>query len=761
MIRGNRMSCRRFVSHGVSAFVLALLAVLVSRQVVFAQESAAAGKVIPTERILFGTQAASNGALYQGAGWQASEERFARTGEQAELLLALDTQRDAVLDFQLANPHGRSYVKVNLNGHDLGFWSNEISGDQDWQYHKKMVLPRRALSREGVNRLVLILATPKTNVAPPQGLPIMNIAIKSIDLDGEFRGLESRDVVFSFRVNKGREMGQTCLYHLTGWVYVREKETQGQEVYVQFEKPDGSVSRFLTAPSRRLDVGKGFGNPLYNHAGFAAALFLPASLNIGDCTIRLLVRNGSGTFKSAVWRDWKRGVLELTRPSLFIVVNWLLVILTFIVLLGAIARDRSLLVKPSIMAIIFFHIMCQWGAALHAGRVEYLLPQPWIFVLLSHGFPIIGLAVSLLSGRGGARETWQRITSQEATDLSGKRRALSFLALFFVLFMVVYLSQVPLRNTGLYNILFSDTSSAEVALARERSVNLLPNPLLRYGHNIMMAVFAPLLAVLAMQLMLAHWRRRSRLRAAFYLGCLVAILAAASISGARSYSAYTFMLIFFAWLLQKGFPIKPVQFILAVIVILTLPTMLTILREGRALTVKGFISYLGGHTLKRVVIVPMETGLQHVHYAQTHGAFGMQAIPRLAKTKGIKPLKVPLFISKVYYGNPLETTTSNTSYVYAYYSYFGLIAFVPCLLGLWLLDLSLLVYRRLSANLLLACVACVAIAANKFSGTEYTIGLFTFGFVFLLLVGWAVDRAVGKMESFFKSKDDKGSLRQV
>ncbi len=754
MIQMKRMSCRHFIYRGVSAFALALLAVLVSSQVVFAQESAGAKKLIPTERILFGTQAASNGALYQGAGWQASEERFARTGEQAELLLPLDPQRDAVLDFQLAYPHGRSYVRANLNGHDLGYWSNEISGDQAWQYHKKMVLPRQAVAREGVNRLVLTLAAPKAAAAPLQGLPIMSIAIKSIDLDGESRGLESRDVIFSLRINKGRGEGQfrLRLYHLSGWAYVREKETQGQEVYVQFEKPDGSVSRYLTTAMERRGIGKGFGNPLYNHAGFAAAVFLPASLNIDDCTIRLLVRNKSGTFKSAMWRDWQRGAWELARPSVFVVVNWLLVILTFIVLLAAIARDRSLLVKPSIMAVLFFHMMCQWGAALHAGRVEFLLPQPWIFVLLSHGFPIIGLAVSLLSGRGGARETWRRITSQEATGLAGKRRALALLALFFVLFMVVYLSQVPLRSTGLYNILFSDTSSAEAALARERSVNLLPNPLLRYGHNIMMAVFAPLLAVLAMQLMLVHWRRRSRLRAAFYLGCLVAVLAAASISGARSYSAYTFMLIFFAWLLQKGFPIKPVQFILAVIVILTLPTMLTILREGRALTVKGFISYLGGHTLKRVVIVPMETGLQHVHYAQTHGAFGMQAIPRLARAKGIKPLKVPLLISKVYSGNPLETTTSNTSYVYAYYSYFGLIAFVPCLLGLWLLDLSLLVYRRLSANLLLACVACVAIAANKFSGTEYTIGLFTFGFVFLLLVGWAVDRAVGQMESLAKKK---------
>ena len=123
------------------------------------------------------------------------------------------------------------------------------------------------------------------------------------------------------------------------------------------------------------------------------------------------------------------------------------------------------------------------------------------------------------------------------------------------LFMVLYLSHVPFRSTGLYKIFFSP---AEAALARDMSVKFLDNAFLRYGHNIMMAVFAPLLAVLTLQIMLVHWQRRNWFWLLFYLISLVVILLAASISGARSYSAAIVMVIIFALLLRRGFPLKPV-----------------------------------------------------------------------------------------------------------------------------------------------------------------------------------------------------------
>jgi len=435
--------------------------------------------------------------------------------------------------------------------------------------------------------------------------------------------------------------------------------------------------------------------------------------------------------------------------SVFVAVNWILVIVTSIVLLAVIRADRSLLIKPSIMAIIFFHVLCQWGSAIQAGRIELSLAKPWIFVLLSQGFPIIGLAVSLLTWRRSARALWERIINHKRSDLSGKSKAMIVLAIFFILYIFFYLFHVPFRSTGLYKIIYSP---AESALARDLSVKLLGNPFLRYGHTIMMAVFAPLLAVLAAQILLIQWQRRNWIRVLFYLVCLAAILLAVSISGARAYPAYIIMVILFAGLLRRGFLIKPVYLILVTLLILTFPTILSLLREGQVVTVKSFFDYLRGSILDRVLIIPMETGLYHVHYAQEYGFFGIQAIPKLATVMGIKSLNVPNFIVQIYSGNPLTTTTANTAYIYAYYSYFGLVAFIPCLIGLWLLDMSLLVYRKLSDNLLIPCVACISIAANTFSNTDYTIALFSQGFLLLLLVSWAVDRVVPKIELATKKK---------
>jgi hypothetical protein len=228
---------------------------------------------------------------------------------------------------------------------------------------------------------------------------------------------------------------------------------------------------------------------------------------------------------------------------------------------------------------------------------------------------------------------------------------------------------------------------------------------------------------------------------------LVVIFLAASISGARSYSAGIIMVILFALLLRRGFLLRPAYLVVIALLILTFPTLLSLLREGKAVTATNFFAYLRGSTFERVVITPMKTGLYHVQYAQQHGYFGIKAIPKLATTMGIEPLNVPDFIAKYMSGSPLDTSTANTAYIYAYYSYFGLIAFLPCLLGLWLLDLSLLVYRRLSNTMLIPCVAGVAIGVNIFSSVEYTVGLFTFGILLLPLVSWSVDRTVIMSES--------------
>jgi hypothetical protein len=558
----------------------------------------------------------------------------------------------------------------------------------------------------------------------------------------ELRQPESLAAIFGAQTRDMQYEGADNYLNLYGWIYIYEQEPVGQKVFVQFEKPDGTVLYFSTVPCERPDIGVYFKNELYSASGFSAAIPLKELPDIDRCKIRFVVKNRSGTYLSLVWKSAIKAAPPTGAISVFVAANWALVIITFIILFLAIWRDRSLLIKPSIMAILFFHVMCQWGSALGSGRIESTLPQPWVFFLLSQGFPLIGLIVSLLLVRESARQLWERMTVNRPGDPTRRIWIWAILAVCLAGFVAVYLNHVPFRSTGLYKIF---TSPLESSLARDQSMKSLANPFLRYGYSIMMAVFAPLLAVLTTLLILMHVRRRKWFLAIFFSICLMGVIVASSLSGARAYPAFMILAIVLALLLRRGFPINPLYLAIGILLVLTLPTLLTLLREARTVTAKSFIQYFRVSTYQRVVVIPMEAGLQHVKYAQTHDFFGIQAIPKLAAVLGVKPLNVPNFIGRMYSGDPLTTMTANASYVYAYYSYFGLLAFIPCLIGIWLLDLSLLIYRRLSDDMLLPCVACISLATNTFSQTEYTISLFSQGFLLLLLVSWAVDRIVQRL----------------
>jgi hypothetical protein len=80
--------------------------------------------------------------------------------------------------------------------------------------------------------------------------------------------------------------------------------------------------------------------------------------------------------------------------------------------------------------------------------------------------------------------------------------------------------------------------------------------------------------------------------------------------------------------------------------------------------------------------------------------------------------------------------------VFTYYSYFGLWVFPLCCLGAWLLDVALVVYRRLSNEMLLLAVPAIAACVQNLTSTDYTTTLLTHGFVPLLAIASVLDRLV-------------------
>lgn len=419
----------------------------------------------------------------------------------------------------------------------------------------------------------------------------------------------------------------------------------------------------------------------------------------------------------------------------FVTYNYFFCIYTSIILIFVIFLRRFLLIKPSILVILFFHLTIQWAGTFESGYIWYYLPNPWIFAFLLHGFPIVGLSISFMTWRKNAKKIFKRLLCYKQ-DLKKRDAIIAILGFCVALITVLYLSYIPFYKTGLWAI-FTDYQNA--AQARENSLKLLDNIFLKYSYSFVMTVFAPLLSVLLFNRLRYSLKKKLLIKSAIDIVFLFGLLVSVSWTGARSPAAYIILVVCFSFFLKKGLPIKPFHIILTFLLVLTLPTFLTLLREGKALSISLFWQYLRSGILGRVFHVPMLTGLWHVHYAQNEGFIGIAGIPKLAVLFGVEPINMPNLIGITYTNSPLESVSSNTCYLFSYYSYFGWLSFPISLLGLWLLDYSIWVYKQLSDKLLLPCVASVSLSSIFFVSGDYTTVWLSQGFGVILILSLILD----------------------
>lgn len=422
------------------------------------------------------------------------------------------------------------------------------------------------------------------------------------------------------------------------------------------------------------------------------------------------------------------------------VLSWLACLSTSLLLGISIWRDRSLLIRPSIFVLLFFHLMIQWAATIDAERIYAFLPDPWAFALLTQAFPLVGLVVALTMGRGGQHAIWQRIVKPRRTSALYRRRVLLALGTGIAVVAAYYFTVVPVQQTGLYAIL---TNPAQSEMARENSLKLIDNQLLKYLYSFMAGAFAPITAVLLAEQVFAAWKPLRLKRALPGLIGIVAVLLVASPTGSRGAPAGIVMAILLAWLLRRGFPLNPAHIALALLAVLTLPTVLTVLREGRELDWGGFWRTFERGIIWRAFYLPMDTGTWYAHYAQTFGFVGIRGIPKLAAMFGLDAPNVPNIVGLLYARDPGSTINANTCYVFSYYSYFGPLSLPVSLLGLWLLDGALWVYRRTNDYLLLPCVVAVCKASTAFVSADYTLVFLSNGWAMALLLALALDRLPG------------------
>lgn len=426
----------------------------------------------------------------------------------------------------------------------------------------------------------------------------------------------------------------------------------------------------------------------------------------------------------------------------FLVVSWTATLLTALLLAWTVTTSRFLLVKPTMWLLIAHHVVIQWAAAMSTERIYGFLPNPWPFALLVHGFALFGLAGTRLTARATAWEIWQRIPALRTGRSWGP--TVAALGMLTVAMILYYFRVVPFEETGLYALLYNPLNAEQ---ARESSLKLVSDPIVRYGYSFVISVFAPLLIGLLVWRVLER-RGIARQRALLLaLAGLPVLLVAVTLTGARSYAATLLVTMSLVVGFRARFSSRFLTLLPLGLIVPAVPTVLTILREGIAIDLATFLPYLRTFLLERVFLGPMDTGLWYAHYAQTIGFVGVAGVPKLAALLGVSSINMPNTIGLHYTAANIDSVHANTGFVFAYYGYFGIVSFPISLLLLWSIDGVLWILRRLSDTMLAATLAGVAVGAVGFMAAEYTTVLITHGFAVLPIAARLLDREAATQDA--------------
>ena len=394
---------------------------------------------------------------------------------------------------------------------------------------------------------------------------------------------------------------------------------------------------------------------------------------------------------------------------------------------------------------LFFHVQIQWPSALYCTKIAGNLTNPLAYFVLSQIFPLLLVAGSIFIGRLISRQVYDRVANLPKSSYREAFLPILTLALSSLVILGWFLSAVPWEKTGLYAVMY-DPENAK--LAREHSLKLLTNTYLKYAVSIFNSSLAPVLSCLIGIKVLDSWQREKYPYLGLYIVCLVPILVAVSLSGARGPTAMILLAVFFLILLIKGLPLQPVRSTLILALILVIPGIIDLLRAGGVFNpAEMWARY--AVIVERAMGYGMTVDAQwHVEYVTKFGYWGIAGIERLAPLFGVKPINILNVVGKAYTDTSIVTTVSaNASVIFLYYACFGWIAVPLCLLLAWLLDATLYVYKQMQTIMLPVAIAACGIAAVNLAHTAYTTIFITHGFFIILVICFAFDRCIVKMRS--------------
>jgi hypothetical protein len=407
--------------------------------------------------------------------------------------------------------------------------------------------------------------------------------------------------------------------------------------------------------------------------------------------------------------------------------NFFLLSIYSYIIYNKIKNKNFIILKPSFIFFIFYFLFICLPASIFCLNSYKILKNPWIYLSLTHIFPVFSLFFCSKLFDVKYKKIWDNVSLQIDYKI------LCFYIFLFIISFIIYCSYVNIKDTGLYGILYIPSNSA---VMRENSLKLLDSQTIKYVYSLCRSVICPVLLSLLIFII-------SEEKKYYFFPLVLLIFLFVLIPGER----WPILLLLFSCLASllysKKIKISFKALFYFSFFCLMATTFFSIFREGvdwknfdvLKFFERTFITSL--FVLNRIIVVPMETGLSYFSFAENNFFWGIKGIEKLAFMFNEKGVNVPSYMYKyVTYNtqNTLPSGTYPTCFLFFYYSCFSYFSIIISFILIFLLDFIVFLYEKIHPSLLLPVLGSECGALISLVQSDYTVSLFTHGIILIPIV---------------------------
>lgn len=400
--------------------------------------------------------------------------------------------------------------------------------------------------------------------------------------------------------------------------------------------------------------------------------------------------------------------------------------------------NRYLIIKPSFLLLLYTFLFFQLPLPFYAYECEKFLPNPYILVLIVHGFVLLGLFLTSFSFVPQAQDIWRKLSENTKNNYieSDYNKFLNYVFSLVCVSFLIYCCYVNLKDTPLV-LLLNGGGIDDITLARESTLKTLNSSLPKYAYAILRSCFAQFVIAFGSYILYFFWKAKRYIDTSFCLFMILISILFSLVVLNKSILGIFLVSIAFNIILANIY--RPYMAFLWIIFGILSAFIASIFLTGIVhLSVSDFFSSVLP-VFDRVFAIPLKVGTWYIHYEQTNDFIGIASIPKISKLMNIEPINLPNFIGKIYGATycgheVLSSYSANAGFIFNNHLSFGIIGFPISLLMLFSLDIALPLMRRLPKNYLIPFISVLGTQLLSFTASDYGVCMVTHGYGISLLI---------------------------